>query len=356
MEEKKAAAYYDELTRKGKGAARFKQGLGYNSNPLSSSSSSSSFLTTFVPASSSTPELQKQTQLLHSIQNKLSKNKHTPSSSSDRNIGHSRRTREEEEEEERNDLSRSRDRYREGRDGSSRRSTERNGRDTARRPHFRSRDEEESPTSLGEGKHHHRSGSRRRSRSLSPPSIRSERSRGDRVKGTSEKNLSKRTNSKDRNTGGIDYSQLIEGYAEMTPSERVKAKMKLQLSQTVAKDTIKGMGSGWERFDFNKEAPIDDEEIEVAEDDAALVKDLGRSFRFSAVEAKREAEIKAAHDEAIFGSSAASPIVKEEVSAEDNIVKESTESCRNLMSDQVLSMQQGSWRDRARKLRDGSNG
>uniref|UniRef100_A0A3Q7J732 Uncharacterized protein n=1 Tax=Solanum lycopersicum TaxID=4081 RepID=A0A3Q7J732_SOLLC len=31
MEEEKAAAYYDELTRKGEGAARFKQGLGFSS-------------------------------------------------------------------------------------------------------------------------------------------------------------------------------------------------------------------------------------------------------------------------------------------------------------------------------------
>lgn len=28
------------------------------------------------------------------------------------------------------------------------------------------------------------------------------------------------------------------------------------------KDKTKGMGSGWERFDFNKDAPLDDEEIE----------------------------------------------------------------------------------------------
>lgn len=28
------------------------------------------------------------------------------------------------------------------------------------------------------------------------------------------------------------------------------------------KDTTKGMGSGWERFEFNKDAPLDDEEVE----------------------------------------------------------------------------------------------
>lgn len=28
------------------------------------------------------------------------------------------------------------------------------------------------------------------------------------------------------------------------------------------KDEPSGMGSGWERFEFNKDAPLDDEEIE----------------------------------------------------------------------------------------------
>lgn len=28
------------------------------------------------------------------------------------------------------------------------------------------------------------------------------------------------------------------------------------------KDASKGMGSGWERFEFNKDAPLDDEEVE----------------------------------------------------------------------------------------------
>lgn len=145
----------------------------------------------------------------------------------------------------------------------------------------------------------------------------------------------------------------------MTLPERVKAKMKLQLSQTAAKDTV--TSTGWERFDFNKDAPLDDEEIEVAEDDATLVKNLDRSFRFSAVEAKREADIQAAHDQAIFGSSAASPVdsspvAMQKVHAEESITKESEEPGRNLMSEKVISMQQGSWRDRASKLRRGSNG
>lgn len=31
---------------------------------------------------------------------------------------------------------------------------------------------------------------------------------------------------------------------------------------TAEKDETKGMGTGWERFEFNKDAPLDDEEVE----------------------------------------------------------------------------------------------
>lgn len=73
---------------------------------------------------------------------------------------------------------------------------------------------------------------------------------------------------------------------EQSAAERVKAKMKLQLAETgkhflwsllgftwscvkyspycvtaAEKDTTKGM-DGWERFEFNKDAPLDDEEVE----------------------------------------------------------------------------------------------
>nr|XP_023887217.1 uncharacterized protein LOC111999323 [Quercus suber]POE67649.1 hypothetical protein CFP56_26870 [Quercus suber] len=85
MEEDKAAAYYDELSRKGQGAARFKQGLGFSSSSSASEAkappsrgsalpSASSFLSSFVRASSPSKasELEKQAQL-ESIQNKLKK-------------------------------------------------------------------------------------------------------------------------------------------------------------------------------------------------------------------------------------------------------------------------------------------
>ncbi|KAL8529776.1 hypothetical protein ACS0TY_007000 [Phlomoides rotata] len=47
--------------------------------------------------------------------------------------------------------------------------------------------------------------------------------------------------------------------AYLTPAERVKAKMKLQLSNTAENDEAIGKGYGWEHFEFNKDAPLDDE-------------------------------------------------------------------------------------------------
>lgn len=150
----------------------------------------------------------------------------------------------------------------------------------------------------------------------------------------------------------------------MTAAERVKAKMKFELSQTAEKDVGRGMGAGWERFEFNKDAPLDDEEIEAAEDDVAVVKKMGQSFRFSAVEAKREEQIKAAHDQAMFGAPVAQPFTSsddeptiEDERTTDNASDEYRTSVNgvgsHLISDKVLAKQQSCWRDRARKLKDG---
>ncbi|XP_020970190.1 uncharacterized protein LOC110268400 [Arachis ipaensis] len=68
-----------------------------------------------------------------------------------------------------------------------------------------------------------------------------------------------------------------------------------------AQDSEKG--KGWKRFEFDKDVPLEDEEIEVAEDDASLVKQIGQSFRYSKIVARREEQIQAAHDEAMFGAS-----------------------------------------------------
>lgn len=144
----------------------------------------------------------------------------------------------------------------------------------------------------------------------------------------------------------------------MSPADRVKAKMKLQLAETVEKDATKG-SSGWERFEFNKDAPLDDEDIEAAEDDTTLVKHIGQSFRFSAVEAKREEQIRAAHDEAIFGAPVILPSIATDDEAEPETETETekkesngSELAASLLSEKVLAKQQGSWRDRARRQRN----
>ncbi|CAK9138674.1 unnamed protein product [Ilex paraguariensis] len=368
MEEEKAAAYYDELTRKGEGAARFKQGLGFSSSSSTTNdgvpargsalpTSSSSFLSTFVRASSPSKatEIQKQAQL-ETIQNKLKKkseSSHNHSSSRvsiDRNRDRDRHSRQ-------RSRSRSRDRDRDRHSRRRSRSRSRGDRGSRHRHRSLSRDryrdrnkdrdkerrrKRSRSRSVSDEERGRRSG-RGRSRSVSPQDRRSEKSRGDRGKV-----------GKERNGGsGTDYGKLIEGYDKMTPAERVKAKMKLQLSETAEKDETKSMGSGWERFEFNKDAPLDDEEIEAAEDDAGLVKHIGQSFRFSAVTVRREEEIKAAHDKAMFGTSARPLSVDtDENVEEDNDQKENTGSApvTSLISEQVLTMQQGSWRERARKV------
>ncbi|KAI3840276.1 hypothetical protein MKX03_015933, partial [Papaver bracteatum] len=376
MEEDRAAAYYEELTRKGEGAARFKQGLGFSSkssdtsNPSKGSahpSSTSSFLSSFVKASSpskSTEVSQKRIEL-ENVQNKLKKKKNEKSeslsrvsekrsSSIERNGDPRRRSRSRErsgnndrerKSERRRRRSRSSEeederRRRSGRENRSRRRSSRSLSPGNRRPEKR-RDDRENRY-------------RRRSRSLSPGSRRLEKGRDDRRDSGRE---GKRV--KERN-GAVDYAKLIKGYAEMTPAERVKAKMKLQLAQTVEKDTSKGMGAGWERFEFNKDAPLDEgEEMEAAEDEANLVKKAGQTFRFSAIKSRREEQIKAAHDDAMFGvptaeaSTSLAELEEKELIVEDS-KKESSESClgANIISEKVLAKQTGSWRDRARKLKD----
>ncbi|TKY55156.1 E2F transcription factor E2FE [Spatholobus suberectus] len=323
MEEEKAAAYYDELTRKGEGAARFKQGLGFSTSapnddvpkPGSALASSSSFLSKFVKASSTThSDSEKQAQAkasapsepekrahLQSIHDKLKKKPSSESrvSSRDRDGDRSRRR------------SRSRERYR-----------------------YRDSDRD---------RERERERGRRRSRSVSPRrQRRSDKDASDRGRVSETR--------KGRNAGtGIEYSKLIEGYDRMSSAERVKAKMKLQLSETAARDSEKGMG--WERFEFNKDAPLDDEEIEVAEDDASLVKHIGQSFRFSAVEARREEQIQAAHEEAMFGATALPPSISTDSEAERENEKEvdKKELVTSLLSETVLAKQKGSWRDRVRQ-------
>ncbi|OMO77584.1 NADH-ubiquinone reductase complex 1 MLRQ subunit [Corchorus capsularis] len=317
MEEEKAAAYYDELSRKGEGAAKFKRGLGFSSIDDQNDAvpergaafvSSSSFLSSFVRASSPTTasKIEKESQL-QSIQNKLKKKPETEARVSERSRDKNRPSRR---------RSRSTERDRPSRRRSRSRSTERD-RD-GRRQRSRSR----SPR---------RSRSSRRSRSLSPR----------------EGRRSEKGKLNKENYGTVDYSRLIEGYDKLSPAERVKARMKLQLAETARKDLTKG--PGWERFEFDKDAPLDDEDIEVAEDDAVVLKHIGQSFRYSTIEARREEEIRAAHDEAIFGA----PTVSLSVTAdnESDLEKHKLDSSNSglttsLLNEKVLAKQPSSWRDR----------
>ncbi|KAL6178159.1 hypothetical protein ACLB2K_049678 [Fragaria x ananassa] len=332
MEEAKAAAYYEDLTRRGEGAARFKQGLGFSSAKSDSEnapargsalaySSSSSFMSKFVKASSpsKTSELENQAQI-QSIQNKLKRKK-------PEELEEKRRPRVSERDRDSRKRSRSRERHSRHR---SRSREKHSDRDKERRWRRRSMSGSESD------------GGRRR-RSRSPRNRRNERRRS---RSRSSSPPRERGLEKER-SGRHDYHKLIQGYDKMSAAERVKAKMKLQLAETAEKDTTKGM-DGWERFDFDKDAPLDDDEIEVAEDDAGLVNHIGKSFRFSAFETKREERIKAAHDEAMFGASdnRQSIMINSEVEAEkDN--KDCKESePPSLLSEKVLAKKQGSWRDR----------
>ncbi|KAM5570579.1 luc7-like protein 3 [Rosa sericea] len=344
MEEAKAAAYYEDLTRRGEGAARFKQGLGFSSAKSDSENapargsavaytSSSSFMSKFVKASSpsKTTELEKQAQI-QSIQNKLKRKK--PEELAGEEEKRPPRV------SERDKRSRSRERDSRHRSRSRERYRDRDRDRERRRRRRRSRSGSESD------------GDRRR-RSRSPRNRRKDRRRS-RSRSSSprrERGLEKSRGKleKERSGGGADYNKLIQGYDKMSAAERVKAKMKLQLAETAEKDTTKGM-DGWERFEFDKDAPLDDEEIEVAEDDAALVNHIGKSFRFSAFETKREERIKAAHDEAMFGASDNQPSIMIDSDVE---VENDNKDCKeseppSLLSEKVLAKKQGSWRDRIR--------
>ncbi|KAG6541062.1 hypothetical protein Mapa_017549 [Marchantia paleacea] len=188
-----------------------------------------------------------------------------------------------------------------------------------------------------------------------------------------------------------DYSKLITNFESMTPAEKVKAKMKLQLSETVVKDKAKGMSDEWERFDFNKDAPLDDDAKQDyfgdgtgARDDTVFLKNTGSTFLSSSNQVTREAQVQSAHDNAIFGppqglrirvshpeihpvverndhddESDEQPMIVEEakVSLKDESPKRSsmgsTPPVSIVVSQQVIAMQQaGSWQERARKMRE----
>ncbi|KAL4185234.1 hypothetical protein AMTRI_Chr10g4870 [Amborella trichopoda] len=370
MEEDKAASYYDELTRKGEGAARFKQGLGYSSGESTFQASSHSSLSNFVKATNTDKFLEdsKQKQLrIESIHNKLNRNSDSRLREGDR-LENRRRSRSRERSERRGSHNRSRSRERIERRHNRNRSQSRER--SQRRGRAESRDRSRSRERHYQRERHSHSRERsdhrreRRSRSLSP---RAERERkngetsGDMCRAKSKNHDAKGswvTSKHSNSSKNVDYSKLINGYEKMTPAERVKAKMKLQLSQTVVTDAAKGMSSEWERFDFDKDAPLDGDDVEVEAgggDDAGL--DTGRNFRFAAMEANREAQIEAAHDQAIFGAPVGSAALSDERSPaptdEDRSDTKGNGFAENIISERVFAMQQGSWRDRARKVQQG---
>lgn len=224
MEESKAAAYYDELTRKGEGAARFKRGLGFsasdsNSDVVSASKgsalpSSSSFLSSFVKASSPSKasEFEKQAQL-EAIQNKLKKKK--PSSPG----GEERRPRALERDRRkssprRRSLSKERERHSHSRRRSSSRDRERHSKRRSRSrdrygDKYRDRDRERRRRRSRSRSDSDRDRRRRRSRSLSLDRKRSE-DNGSKGGGKQKDRKVER-----QKTEGVDYSRLIEGYDMM---------------------------------------------------------------------------------------------------------------------------------------------
>uniref|UniRef100_A0ACD5W257 Uncharacterized protein n=2 Tax=Avena sativa TaxID=4498 RepID=A0ACD5W257_AVESA len=343
MEEEKAAAYYDELNRKGEGARRFKQGLGFSSDepqPASFTSnpatSSSSFLSGFVRAGAAPTQLPKPTRPPPPPEAAPRQRRRSRSPSPSRPRPRSR--------------SPSRSRRRRSRSRS---------RSRERRRRSRSREREDRRTS------HYRSRSRspsRRSGRNSHDEARRDR-HGDRRRDDSGDGRQKGHGGRDG--GKVDYSRLIQGYDKMSPAERVKAKMKFQLSETASKDSTLGTATvGWGRFEFNKDAPLDEDnnDVEGANDDASLVKHIGKSFRLSAVESKNENTVRDAHDEAMFGIPTSSNVdtetAEDELKTNDEAEKAEDVEAQpetSLISAEVLAMQKGSWRERIQKLRQSSN-
>lgn len=458
MDEEKAAAYYDEMLRKGGGAARLKQGLGYGTQSPDSATATAATtgsprpsFSTFVKGGSHADSLarfDKETRLA-AVRDKLKKRpgahdddddaldhdgdlvKRRPSPRSgdrdytsrrDRNCRHGHQNHgshsgssssRECRPSSRGSSGRSHDSGRMGtsrRSGSRRRHRSRSPSDSSRKSRSlsRSRSWERSISSADKRarrkrestKREHRTNrpsrrSSRRSRSPSPRSYSSD----DHYHSRRESNMGshrslhrkhrsrspymvrkgKPESSKDvmlsaKKPKAYDYSKLIPGFDNMTPGEKVKEKMKLQLSETVSKDTEKGMSSEWERFDFNKNAPLDDDakldyfgDGTGGHDDTGFLQNTGSTFLSSCSQARREAQIQEAHDAAIFGPSTgmsrkqmgshkkhySSFSMKESATVGTDTMAhvEEPPPTNNLLSDQVLTLQQGSWRERALKLK-----
>lgn len=193
MEEEKAAAYYDELNRKGEGARRFKQGLGFSSSSATafpSKPTASSFLSGFVRAGAA-PGPAKQP-LPHS---------RTPSSPHHRSSSPP--------------LSRPRIRSRSrsrSPSRSSRRQSRSRSRSRERRRRSRSRERDRRASCRRSRSRGSRSPSRRSGKSLHLEARRERH--GDQRRRHDDGHQSSKGRS-DRDGGKMDYSRLIKGYDKM---------------------------------------------------------------------------------------------------------------------------------------------
>lgn len=419
MDEDKAAAYYDEMRRKGGGAAKLKQGLGYGGS--SSLPSSQAAFPSFVRGESheeSLAKLEKENRLA-TVRDKLKRRsaknegsdddgrlnrKHSsPSPSRSRQSKHMGGARSRSPSRDRENSSR-RERIcrRERRSGSSssreadhrrRRSSpgtsdsrSSSGSPSHRRRFHRSERKKKSPRAGRRSRSPRRSS--RRQKSASPTdhhgharrnTVRNShscRSPSSHIERSRRKSESWKDDKFDvRKPNALDYAKLIPGFGDMTPAEKVREKMKLQLSDTVSKDTEKGMDAEWERFVFNKNAPLDDDakfdyfgDGTGARDDTGFLQNTGSTFlSANTSQAKREAHLQAAHDAAIFGppdagmsseKTASSSIQFDGSLSREADVDNDTDgqpagapAKSSLLSDQVLALQQGSWRERALKLK-----
>lgn len=195
MEDDKLAAYYDELTRKGGGAARFKQGLGFSNDSVPDRASalpattSTSFLSSFIRASGpSKPDQFDNLAQLKSIQNKLTQKPQPKTLNLDRK-------------------SRSRSRSPIRRRSRSRSPTRR---------WSRSRDRHSTSRSRSRSRDRH---SRRRSRSRERRWRRGHRSRSRSREKNRERRKREESPEKDRKGkgggSGTDFAKLIQGYDHM---------------------------------------------------------------------------------------------------------------------------------------------
>lgn len=216
MEEEKAAAYYNELTRKGEGAAKFKQGLGFSSssdhfskkpsqfslssfvrasNPSSTSAEISEQKTSVLPSSSPKGDDREDlARVLGSIHDKLSR-------------GGSRRRRSPADEKERDDLRHS---SRKSRDMDMDRDRERRSSRSNSPPRVsRRRDRDRG---------RERDGDRDRDQSRDRERDRGRERDRDRDRGRErdrDRGLKERGSGSSKSDRGVDYSKIIVGYSQM---------------------------------------------------------------------------------------------------------------------------------------------